>query len=119
MLAVEFDGSVLVFKDSGETGGILLGNERGDFFLLCRGSLGVDAEAEIASVLKCHPLLSAARFRLAGVKFGGVNVEQPDERVAGEDVEINVRQRLQLVFGLSGCNESKKKAQAGDFRGLL
>ncbi|MCX6908359.1 MAG: hypothetical protein NTY01_09995 [Verrucomicrobia bacterium] len=74
-------------------------------------------------MLERHPTLLACRAggrcSVSAIEFLRVNVEQSDERVASEDVEVNVWQRLKLFLGLRGGDERKEEAQAGDFRGLL
>ena len=53
------------------------------------------------------------------VEFLRIHVEQADEGIAGEDVEVNVRQRLQLILRLCGGHKRQEEAEPGDFRGFL
>ena len=53
------------------------------------------------------------------VEFLRVHGKEADEGVAGQDVEVNVRERLQLVFGRRRRHEGEEEAEPGDFRGFL
>src|SRR5437899_10031471 len=97
VFAVELDGFIFVFQDSGEARCVLLGDESGGFFRSRGRGFSFDREAKIAAVFLRSPC-----FQLSGVELGWVNAEQADEGVAGEYIEINVRERLKLVFCLGG-----------------
>src|SRR3954465_15379141 len=46
-------------------------------------------------------------------------MQQPNERVAGQDVEVDVRQRLQLLHVRRGSDKGEEEAALGDLRCLL
>ncbi len=100
VLAIEFDGFVLVFQYGGEACCVLLSDEGGGFFRSSRRGLRFDRKAKLAAMMECHPLLRSSIPGLSGIEHGRINAEQADEGVTRQNIEVNVRQRFKLVFGL-------------------
>ena len=53
------------------------------------------------------------------IEFVLVHAHQTDQRIAGEDVEINIRQWFQLIDLAHRRNHGEKQTELGDFAGFF
>ena len=84
---------------------------------------GVTIDIDLAVLFFQHlPVALAEKISLRAclaVKLVGIHVQQPHQRVARDDVEINIGQGFKLIDRLRGGHQGQKKAQSGDFCGLF
>ena len=52
-------------------------------------------------------------------EFFSINLQQAHQRIAGDDVEVDVGQRFQLFDGLRGSDQGQEQAQLGDLARLF
>ena len=73
-----------------------------------------DLAVALAEQIDLSPELTLAR-----IESLGIDPDQTDERVAGQDVEVDIGQRLQLLDGLRRGHQGEEQAQLGDLGRLF
>ena len=79
-----------------------------------RAELAVLLVEQLAKALAEHVVLP-----VLGIELVFVHPHQPDERVAGQDVEVDVGQRLQVLHLAHRRDHRQEQAQFGDLAGLF
>ncbi len=66
-----------------------------------------------------EPRLLGRAHGLAGLERGGIDMEQADEGIAGQEIELDVGQRFELVARLGGGDEVEEEPELRDLDRLL